>query len=66
MRSQQENPREEVRNDAIRDRNVKGQGLKIGNNERGRGREGEREERTTEQSAGEAGGGGRRSVVLDF
>lgn len=43
MRSQQENPREEVRSDAIRDRNVMGQGLKIGNNETGReGREGER------------------------
>ena len=27
----------------LSDRNVKGQGLKIGNNERGRGREGERE-----------------------
>lgn len=43
VRSQQENPREEVRNNAIRDRNVMGQGLKIGNNERGReeGRAGE-------------------------
>lgn len=45
VRSQQENPREEVRNDAIRDRNVKGQGLKIGNNERGRGRERGREKK---------------------
>lgn len=35
VRSRQENSREEVRNDAIRQRNVMGQGIKIGNNERG-------------------------------
>lgn len=43
MRSWQENSREEVRNDAIRERNVMGQGLKLGNNERGREEERERE-----------------------
>jgi hypothetical protein len=39
VRSWQDNPREEVRNDAIRERNVRGQGIKIGNNERERERE---------------------------
>lgn len=48
VRSQPENPREEVRNDAIRERNVMGQGLKIGNNERRRkGRERKREREFT-------------------
>lgn len=37
VRSWQENPREEVRNDVIRERNVMGQGLKIANNESRRG-----------------------------
>lgn len=41
VRSRRENSREEVRSDAIRERDVKGQGLNIGNNERGRGWEGE-------------------------
>lgn len=38
MRSQQCDPREEVRGDAVRGRNGRGLGLRIGNYERRRGR----------------------------
>lgn len=45
VRSRQENPGEEVRNDVIRKRNVMRQGLKIGNNERKMEEEKERKKR---------------------